>query len=107
QPGDPVLWNPRQEPRETHFLSLADGSLYPITEVGRFTIERLRLNRPPLVANRQRKQTQVQEFQLLTRYRNLLALLEEVYRQQAILLEEHRALLEEQRALLRLLRGKE
>jgi hypothetical protein len=100
-PSDPALWHPRQEPLRTHLLILADGTLYPITATGTFTIRRLRLNRPPLVAHRVRRQMQADEVRLLTRYREVVALLEQMHRQQAALLEEHRALLEEQRALLR------
>src|SRR6266536_836226 len=38
----PVLWNPRQEPAANHLLYLADGTVYPLTDIGRFTIQRLR-----------------------------------------------------------------
>jgi 5-methylcytosine-specific restriction endonuclease McrA len=37
QANDPVLWNPRQEPRSNHLLPLANGTLYPITPVGAFS----------------------------------------------------------------------
>jgi hypothetical protein len=108
QPNDPALWNPRQEPITTHLLTLADGTLYPITTPGAFTLQRLRLNRPPLVAYRHRQQSQAEVLRLLTRYRDVVSLLERLHQQQAALLEEHRALLEEQRALLKLLlRSKE
>jgi len=99
-PNDSVLWNPRQEPIETHFLTLSDGKLFPPTATGAFTLKRLRLNRPPLVAYRLRKHDQAEEQRLLTRYRAVVALLEQFYQQQAVLLEEQRALLEEQRAIL-------
>lgn len=99
----PSLWNPRQEPATTHFLELADGTLYPLTPTGTFTLNRLRLNRPPLVAYRLRKRQSLEEERLLTRYRDLAALLEQLSQQQAALMEEHRALLAEQRRLLRLL----
>ena len=56
QPGEPHLWHPQHEPLDRHLLLLADGTLHPITEVGVFTLQRLRLNRPPLVALRVRKQ---------------------------------------------------
>jgi hypothetical protein len=102
-PSDVGLWNPRREPMETHLLRLADGTLHPITATGRFTLKRLRLNRPPLVAYRLRLQTRAEELRLLTRYRQMVASLEQLQRQQAELLEEHHALLEEQRALLQLL----
>jgi hypothetical protein len=103
QPDDPVLWHPRHDPIETHLLLLADGTLYPITATGAFTLKRLRLNRPPLVAYRLRQQSQTEEHRLLARYRDLVAMLEQLHQQQVALLEEQQALLEEQRTLLRLL----
>lgn len=51
-PVTPRLWNPRQEPSTAHMFPLSNGVVYPLTEVGSFTIKRLRLNRPPLVAHR-------------------------------------------------------
>lgn len=101
QPTDPVLWNPREESVGTHLLFLADGSLHPITATGAFTLRRLRLNRPPLAAHRLRRQSRAEELRILERYREVVLLLEQLHRQQAALLEEHRALLEEQRAVLR------
>jgi hypothetical protein len=79
-----------------------------VTGAGAFTLQRLRLNRPPLVAYRLRRQTQDEELQLLTRYREVVGLLEQLQRQYAALLAEHRVLLDEQRTLLTLLlRGEE
>ena len=103
QANDPVLWNPRQEPRPHHLLPLANGTLYPITSVGTFTLRRLRLNRPPLVAYRLRALAQAEERQLLQQYQALVELLEQVRQQQAALLEEQRRLLEAQHLLLTLL----
>lgn len=103
QPEDPHLWQPRHEPIERHVLLLADGTLYPITAVGAFTLRRLRLNRPPLVAYRVRKQSDMAEHRLLARSYDLIGVLEHLHQQQAALLEEQRALLEEQRRLVQLL----
>jgi hypothetical protein len=103
QPDDPILWHPRHDPIETHFLRLADGRLHPITASGAFTLQRLRLNRPPLVAYRLRKQSEATEEHLLERYCNLVTVLEQLHQQQIALLEEQRSLLEEQRVLLQLL----
>jgi len=102
-PDDPVLWNPRREAAAKHFLELDDGTLHPLTAVGAFTLKRLRLNRPPLVAYRMRKRQQAEEIRLLTRYRELVQLLEQLNTQLSALMEEQRQLLEEQRELLRLL----
>jgi hypothetical protein len=103
KPDDPFLWNPRKDPRESHLLPLAEGLLYPITPVGAFTLKRLRLNRPPLIASRLRRQYQAEEVRLLTRYRDTVAMLGQLHQQQVALLEEQRSLLEEQRALVAVL----
>ena len=103
RPEDPPLWHPRHEPIERHLLLLADGTLYPITAVGAFTLRRLRLNRPPLVAYRVRKQGDMAEHRILVHYRDLVAVLEQLHQQQVALLEEQRVLLEEQRRLIQLL----
>jgi hypothetical protein len=95
-----ALWNPRQEPCETHFVELADGTLYPVTPTGSFTIARLRLNRAPLVAYRIQRRQRAEEARLLARHRDLIAALEQVSNQHAALLEERRALLAEQRRVL-------
>jgi len=55
------------------------------------------------VAYRLRKRRQTEEIRLLTRYRNLVQLLEQLNNELSALLEEQRQLLEEQRELLRLL----
>jgi hypothetical protein len=99
----PMLWSPRNEPMETHLLRLTDGTLYALTSTGDFTLKRLRLNRPPLIAYRLKQQHFSEEQRLLTRYQEVVTLLEQLSRQQAALLEEQQRLLEEQRALLQLL----
>lgn len=98
------LWNPRRESHALHWLASSDGMLYPLTPIGSLTIERLRLNRPPLVAYRKRKLTTSDEVRLLLRFKELVTLLEQLHHQELALLEEQRLLLEEQRALLELLR---
>jgi len=103
----PSLWNPRQEPASRHFLTLDDGTLHPLTPTGAFTLKRLRLNRPPLVAYRSSKQHQAEEIILLTRYRDLVRLLEQLHTQMSDLIGEQQELLEEQQRLLRLLLGRE
>ncbi len=102
-PHQTRLWNPRQQPPTTHLLPLANGALYPLTTVGAFTIGHLRLNRPPLVAHRRQQQERAEERRLLAQYRALSDLLEQLTRQQAVLLEDQRTLLEQQRILLRAL----
>ncbi len=100
---DPKLWNPRIEPFSKHFLEFDDGTLYPLTPTGTFTLRRLRLNRLPLVAYRLNKRQQAEEAQLLIRYRDLVDLLEQLNKQMSVLMEEQQRLLKEQRDLLRLL----
>ncbi len=102
-PGEPTLWNPRLEPASTHFIELDDGTLYPLTETGLFTLQRLRLNRSPLIQHRLRKRQEKEEQRLLERYRDLTQLLEQLLNQQADLMEEQQELLQEQRELLQLL----
>jgi hypothetical protein len=107
RPDEPSLWNPRREAWTAHFIQLADGRLYPLTNTGRLTVHRLRLNRPQLVGRRLRDQRVLEEERLTARLRELLQLLEQLQQQHLELLEEHRRLLERQRELLRLrLRGK-
>jgi hypothetical protein len=103
QPEDPHLWHPRPAPIERHLLLLADGTLYPITEAGAFTLKRLRLNRPPLVAYRVRKQDEMAEHRVLAHYRDLVMVLAQLHQKQVALLEEQQRLLEEQRRLVHLL----
>lgn len=101
--NEPPLWNPRREPASHHFFELDDGTLHALTPIGSFTLQRLRLNRRPLVAHRLRKREEASTIRLLTRYRDLVRVLEPMLLQQARLTEEQRQLLEEQRMLLQLL----
>lgn len=101
--AQPVLWNPRIELANLHLIEASDGLLYPLTATGRFTIERLRLNRPPLVKNRLRRSQRGEELVLLQRYSELVPLPENMNSQMALLMNEQQALLKEQRDLLRLL----
>ena len=107
KPDDLLLWNPRHEPASQHFLELDDGTLHPLTAVGAFTLKRLRLNRPPLVAYRLRKRQQAEEIRLLTRYREIVLLLGRLNTQLFDLMEEQRQLLWEEWELRLLLRHRE
>lgn len=102
-PSDPVLWNPRLEPASRHVVEAEDGLLYPLTAVGAFSIQRLRLNRPALVARRLKRRQEHETLVWLARYRDILQALERLAEQQAELIAEQQALLAEQRELLRLL----
>jgi len=103
KPGEPSLWNPRKAPASQHFIELDDGKLHPLTATGAFSLKRLRLNRPPLVAFRLERQRQAEEIRLLTRYREAIQLLEQLDAQISAVTDEQRQLLEEQREVLRLL----
>jgi hypothetical protein len=81
--------------------------LHPLTATGAFTLARLRLNRPPLVANRVRRRQIREASRLLIQHRDLSHLIEQLLIQQAALIEEQRDLLEEQQAILRLLLRRE
>lgn len=70
---------------------------------GTFIVKRLRLNRPPLVANRLKKIRKIEERRLLKKYENLAYLLEQMLSQQTELIEEQQKLLREQYKLLNLL----
>lgn len=102
----PVLWNPRREPFTQHFIELDDGMLAALTTIGAFTLRRLRLNRPALVAHRQRQRQEAEATRLLTRYRDLLHVIERMLLQQAALTSEQQELLDEQARLLRSLLGR-
>lgn len=102
-PGDAKLWNPRLEPRDVHFLELEDGALHPLTTTAAFTIQRLRLNRFPLIAYRLRRRKRREEARLLAQYEELLQLQEQLQRQVIAIAQEQQRLLEEQKRLLALL----
>lgn len=95
KPDDIPLWHPQREPFSAHFATLEDGTLLPLTLVGEFTLVRLRLNRPHLVAHRQRQIQQAQDQARSDRYLELSQLL-------ARLLLQHATLLGQQQDLLRL-----
>lgn len=103
QPKDSMIWNPSIEPAKAHFLEGEGGELFPVTETGRFTIERLRLNRSALVAHRQNRRRQEEEAHLLEHYKALVQLLEQINYQLASQVAEQRQLLEEQRSLIQFL----
>lgn len=88
-PGDEdvPLWNPRTAPVSDHMLFLADGVAYPVTAIGRMTIAQLRLNRPPLVAYRRAQRTALEAVQMLNERRTTIAVLEDLNRQQRLLIE--------------------
>jgi HNH endonuclease len=99
---DMALWNTRHKPFSEHFIVLDSGMLYPLTQTGIFSLQRLRLNRHPLVAYRLRKRHQLEEERLLSHYRDLVQLLEKANTHLLRLTKEQQELLKEQQCLLRL-----
>jgi hypothetical protein len=99
----PSLWNPRTEPSTRHWTETEDGVLHPLTVTGAWTIQRLRLNRPALIARRLANRQEREMLVWLERYRDVIQALERLAHQQAELIAEQQALLAEQRELLRLL----
>jgi hypothetical protein len=99
----PSLWNPRTEPSTHHLTETEDGILHPLTGMGALTIQRLRLNRPALIARRLQNRKERDVLVWLDRYRDVVQALERLTHQQAGLIAEQQALLAEQRELLRLL----
>jgi hypothetical protein len=99
KPEDLPLWNPRLDPRENHLLLLADGTLYPISASGRFTLQRLRLNRPELVDYRLLQTAQSNEAAVLQQHKDLLSSLKQLFDRLAETVEEHQILLRTRRAM--------
>ena len=99
--SDSVIWNPLAEKASTHFVEAEDGELFPLTDTGKFTIDRLRLNRPPLVAYRRNKLSREVRLRSLEQYRDLVKLLEQANHQLMIQVEEQQRLLQEQRSLIK------
>ena len=54
------LLHPQRDRPSEHFRESEAGLLRPLTETGRFHIERLQLNRPPLVKQRLRRRREIE-----------------------------------------------
>ena len=100
-PTDPLLWNPRIQARELHMLALLDGTLLPLTDTGRWTIMRLRLNRAALIAYRQNRQRQIESERQLQQYRDTVDLLNQLLTQEEKQRRDQQDLLRTLRDLLR------
>lgn len=98
----PMLWNPRQEVADRHFVEQADGQLTALTPTRVFTIKRLRLNHSQLVAARQRRNQRLQVERILQHYESLTTLQAQVMLQLTHLATEQQMLLSEQRKWIRL-----
>lgn len=100
QQEQPLLWNPRQELISAHLLLLADGTLHPVSWTGDFTLRRLRLNRPQLVAARLRRRDQTEESRHLAQLQEVVALVEALHQRQVTALEQHNTFLQTLESLL-------
>ncbi len=94
------LCNPRLEQFSEHFLECDDGSLRSLTERGEFTLHRLRLNRPQLVAHRSSQRRGASRDLQLTILGSLSDVLEQLLQQQTMMTREQHRLLEELQQLL-------
>ena len=56
----PRVLHPRRDNPSKHFKEGEDGLLIPLTETGKFHLERLQLNRPQLVAQRVRRKREAE-----------------------------------------------
>ncbi len=97
----PMLSNPRKSEFAIHFMTLEDGKLDALDGIEKFTIKRLRLNRPPLIAWRIQRNLAIETQRLLTRYQELLSLQTQLSQQLATLAEEQNRLLISQQELLK------
>jgi len=98
------IWNPHHEPASEHLFELDDGRILALTEIGRETVRRLRLNRAPLVDARMRKRRSSARNALISRLAEVTASLARTQRDRADLAFEESALLEEQQRILEALR---
>lgn len=102
-PEQPSIWNPRHGTFQTHFLSMADGTLEALTPIGAFTIRLLRLNRPPLIQYRRSQQMQNESAELLRQLLEISTTLQRTILSVNQLSEYQQKLLEAQMQLLQLL----
>lgn len=82
-------------------LSLADGHLYALTPMGEFTLQRLQLNRPQLMALRVRLHAEVEKKRREKQIRDFLNLLVQFHQQQCAMHEAQGAMLREKADLLK------
>lgn len=99
----PSLWNPRVEPSATHFLLLNNGQLQHLTEKGRFTIVRLRLNRMALVKYRLHRLYEEQQQRAIAQYADLLNMQQRLNQQLSTIVKEQNTLLKVHQQLLKIL----
>ncbi len=99
-PDAPHLWNPREEPWAAHFVELPGGTLESRSPTGAFTMRQLRLNRPQLVAKRQRGQQAAESQKQLELYRGMIAVLAQLLAEQSAVDDQQNQLLRDLREFL-------
>lgn len=100
EPNQIRLFNPRTDKRDEHFWLSESGVLFALTEMGKFTIELLRLNRKPLITKRRQDFQTLEEHQILEQTNRAVETLIRLSQQQRELLKAQQVLLEEQRRLI-------
>lgn len=87
------LWNPRIESSETHFLELIDGRIHSLTDIGEFTIRRLRLNRLQLIAYRLKMRQEQTEKRAMLFQSEIIDMLKRLLDNELILMEDRMLLM--------------
>lgn len=97
----PQIFNPRRQIAAEHFTVAPDGVIYALSEIGEFTILRLKLNRPPLVAHRRKINQHITDREFFERTLDANKLLAETNKKLRRVIEEQKKMLEEQQQLLK------
>ncbi len=96
-----AIFNPRQHSATEHFSVAPDGIIYAVSEIAEFTIRRLKLNRPPLVAHRRKINQQISDRKFFERTQEANKLLAQTNEELQRVVEEQQKMLEEQQRLLK------
>jgi hypothetical protein len=107
EPNAIRIWNPREEPASEHLFELDDSRLLALTDVGQETVQRLRLNRMPLVQARMKQRRSQTRTLLIGRLAEITTHLAQAEADHARLAAEENALLQEQRRILEALQALE
>lgn len=102
-PTDVPLWNPRVEPRNFHMIEMLDGRMMALTDVGRITIGKLRLNRKQAVMGRVNVQKENDRKTVLRRLSDAITMFAQINNDQEVLTKEHHEFLQQQLRLLRVI----
>lgn len=95
------IFNPRRHYSTDHFSVAPDGIIYALSEIAEFTMSRLKLNRPPLVAHRHKINQQISDREFFERTQETNKLFAKTNEELQRVVEEQRKMLEEQQRLLK------